>query len=123
MIPTHQIISYRRSSSWIARLTVYLILILLSASSPVLAEIERDKDGNLVEYAFATMPDGVKIALAVGYPEGFDPEDRTRKWPAVFEMSGYQSATKVVPGHQYYENLYITVNASLRGTGASGGRF
>ena len=102
--------------------TFALLLVLLSIP-PVLAEIERDDEGNLAEYSFATMSDGVKIALAVGYPEGFDPKNQTKKWPAVFEMSGYKSATKVVPGHKYYDNLYITVNASLRGTGASGGRF
>ena len=107
----------------VARPYVSLLLILLSTPSLALAEIARDEDRNLVEYAFATMSDGVKIALAVGYPEGVDPKNQSKKWPAVFEMSGYQSATKVVPGHRYYENLYVTVNASLRGTGASGGRF
>ena len=28
------------------------------------------------EFTFATMSDGVKIALAVGYPKDFDPADR-----------------------------------------------
>ena len=86
------------------------------------AEDQRNEDGSAVEFTHATMSDGVKIALAVGYPKGFDPEDQNKKWPTVFEMSGYQAATKPAE-QQYFDGLYVTVNASLRGTGASGGRF
>jgi hypothetical protein len=100
----------------------YVLLILVSVSFPSLAEIETDANGNLVEFTHATMSDDVKIALAVGYPKGFDPENQSQKWPAILEMSGYQAATRPA-SHQYYEGLYITVNASLRGTGGSEGAF
>lgn len=44
------------------------------------------------EYAWATMSDGVRIALAIGYPRGFDPADTGRKWPAIFRTCGYPGA-------------------------------
>ena len=72
------------------------------------------------EFAFATMSDGVKIALAVGFPEACDPADGSRKWPAVFSTCGYTSMTVPrSPGD--LDDRYVTVNASVRGTGASGG--
>jgi len=40
------------------------------------------------EFAFATMSDGVKIALAIGYPKDFDPSERQRKWPAILRTCG-----------------------------------
>ena len=100
------------------RLSLILFCISLSAS----AEIEIDENGYPFEYAHATMSDGVKIALAIGYPKDFDPEDTSRKYPAVLAMSGYGRQTKPTDPEPY-ESLYVTVNASLRGTGASEGTF
>ncbi len=72
------------------------------------------------EYTFATMLDGVRIALAVGYPRGFDPDDRQRQWPAIFQTCGYPSVTvPASPGN--FGDRFVTVQASIRGTGASGG--
>lgn len=72
------------------------------------------------EYAFATMSDGVQIALAIGYPQDFDPADTGRKWPAIYLSCGYALATAPWdPGD--YDHRYVTVTASIRGTGASGG--
>jgi hypothetical protein len=103
------------------RIAPFFVIGLFS-STLAFAEIQVDANGNLIEFTHATMSDGVKIALAVGYPMSFDPEDLTKKWPTILEMSGYQAATRPA-SHQYYEGLYITVNASLRGTGASQGAF
>lgn len=72
------------------------------------------------EFTFATMSDGVRIALAVAYPAEFDRGDRTRKWPAIFSICGYPSATVPLDPARF-GGRYVTVNASLRGTGASGG--
>src|SRR5256885_12335356 len=70
-------------------------------------------------YTYATMSDGVKIALAVSYPKGFTPAVR---WPALFMMDGYEGAAGFLdPGD--YGNRYVMVHASLRGTGCSGRRF
>jgi uncharacterized protein len=74
------------------------------------------------EYTFATMSDGVQIALAVGYPRTFDPTDSRTKWPAIFRTSGYPGT--VVPANPAeFGDRYVTVHASIRGTGASGGTF
>jgi len=97
--------------------------IFLAALARSLAAVERDEDGNYVEFAYATMSDGVKIAVAVGFPEGFDPRDRAQEWPAILEMSGYPSATQPVYRDERYGGRYVTVSASLRGTGASGGLY
>lgn len=72
------------------------------------------------EFTFTTMSDGVKIALAVGYPKGLDPNDTTDRWPAIFSTCGYPGATLPMNPDRF-GNRYVTVNASLRGTGASGG--
>ncbi len=76
-----------------------------------------------VQFTWATMSDGVKIAIAVGFPKGFDGNDGqdSRKWPAILRMSGYQGAS--IPDPPFaYDNHYVMVRASVRGTGASGGR-
>lgn len=72
------------------------------------------------EFTFATMSDGVRIALAVGYPAGFDPDDKVRTWPAMLSMNGYPGAT-VPQSPADFGQQYVTVSASLRGSGASGG--
>jgi predicted acyl esterase len=73
------------------------------------------------EFTFAEMSDGTKIALAIAYPNGFSP-DADRRWPTIFSTCGYTSATAPMdPG--MFGHRCITVNASLRGTGASGGVF
>jgi putative CocE/NonD family hydrolase len=70
-------------------------------------------------YTFATMSDGVDIALAIGYPRGFD-QASDRTWPALFMFCGY--ASSVAPlDPKAFDHEFITVNASIRGSGASGG--
>ncbi len=72
------------------------------------------------EFAFATMSDGVRIALAVAYPTGCDPQEATHKWPAIFEMMGYPDST-TPSSPRDFGGRYVTVRASVRGAGASGG--
>jgi hypothetical protein len=73
------------------------------------------------EYTFATMSDGVKIALAIGYPHDCDPDDPQRKWPTIFSTCGYTFATFPMDPRRFGDRC-VTVNVSLRGTGASGGQ-
>ena len=89
-----------------------------------------------------TMPDGVQLAVSVRLPEPFDAD---RKYPTVFEMSGYDGASAqggtlaedvgippevpAVPREdsrqitERFEQEYVVVHASVRGTGCSGGQF
>jgi uncharacterized protein len=70
-------------------------------------------------FTYATMSDGVKIALGVRFPAGFS-ADRT--WPTIFQMDGYAGGGSTI-NPAGYGNEYVTVYASVRGTGCSGGRF
>ncbi|MDQ3939745.1 MAG: CocE/NonD family hydrolase [Actinomycetota bacterium] len=79
---------------------------------------------------FVTMSDGVQIALNVRMPDDFK---KGRTYPTIFEMSGYDGGSSDgdepyagegsrVLTKQFYKD-YVTVHASVRGTGCSGGEF
>jgi len=70
-------------------------------------------------FTYATMDDGVKIALVVSYPAGFTPGERL---PALFMMDGYEGGAGAIDT-SYWGDHYVLVHASVRGTGCSGGRF
>ena len=74
-----------------------------------------------VEFTRAIMSDGVKIALAVGFPKGYNSNDKPKQWPAILRVSGYPGASIPDPPSLYGEK-YVMVRASVRGTGASGGK-
>ena len=79
---------------------------------------------------FVTMSDGVQIALNVRLPKGYDKGDT---YPTIFEMSGYDGGAS--DGDEPYagegsralsrqfDDQYVTIHASVRGTGCSGGEF
>ena len=91
---------------------------------------------------FVTMSDGVDIAVGVQLPTHYDPH---RRYPTLFEFSGYDGASAqggtlakdvgvpeqvpAVPREDSrqitdkFEADYVTVHASVRGTGCSGGQF
>ena len=91
---------------------------------------------------YVTMPDGVQIAINVRLPDGYQ---AGRRYPTVFEMSGYdggsadggtapqrlRSASDVplLPSDDSrqltdrFNTQYVTIHASVRGTGCSGGEF
>ena len=70
-------------------------------------------------YTYATMSDGVRIALAVAFPRGFGAQPQ---WPALFMMDGYEGAASPLDPSEYLDH-YVMIHASIRGTGCSGGRF
>jgi predicted acyl esterase len=77
------------------------------------------------ELTFATLPDGVQLALRLVFPAGFNPQDERHQWPALFNMDGYGGAGEhnddefdIAPTRRY-----VLVYASVRGTGCSGGQF
>src|SRR3954470_23694779 len=85
---------------------------------------------------FVTMSDGVKIAVGVQLPAHFQ---AGKRYPTIFEISGYDGASAqggtlandvgipkdapVVPHGdsrqltEHFEQEYVTVHASVRGTG------
>jgi uncharacterized protein len=90
---------------------------------------------------YVTMPDGIQIAINVRLPDGYVPG---RQYPTVFEMSGYDggsadggtlvndfglSSVPLLPSDdsrqltELFNGQYVTVHASVRGTGCSGGEF
>jgi len=90
---------------------------------------------------YVTMPDGVSIAVNVRLPDGYQ---AGRRYPTVFEMSGYDggsadggtllndfglSEVPLLPSDdsrqlsKMFNKQYVTVHASVRGTGCSGGEF
>ncbi len=79
---------------------------------------------------FITMSDGVQIALNVRMPDGYQ---KGQSYPTIFEMNGYDGGASDgdepyagegsrVLSKQFYKD-YVTVHASIRGTGCSGGEF
>jgi putative CocE/NonD family hydrolase len=90
---------------------------------------------------FVTMPDGIDIAINVRLPDGYV---AGREYPTLFEMSGYDGGSAqggtllndfglqqvpVLPSSdsrqltdKFYDD-YVTIHASVRGTGCSGGEF
>lgn len=73
-------------------------------------------------FSFASMTDGIKIALALGFPEEFNTKGSTKEWPTVLHSDGYSGAVFPVDP-KVFDNNYVTISASIRGTGASGGIF
>jgi putative CocE/NonD family hydrolase len=91
---------------------------------------------------FVTMPDGVSIAVNVRMPKGYK---AGKKYPTIFEMSGYdggsaEGQTLVVDYNlprglpllsdddsrqltRMFEPQYVTIHASVRGSGCSSGEF
>ena len=69
------------------------------------------------EFTYATMPDGVNIALAVSFPAGYS---QARAWPTLFAMDGYDGGGGPLDPAEW-DNRYVMVHASVRGTGCSGG--
>lgn len=80
---------------------------------------------------FVEMSDGVEIALNVRMPDDYR---EGRSYPTIFEMNGYDGGSSDgdepalagegsrVLSKQFYKD-YVTVHASVRGTGCSGGEF
>ena len=87
---------------------------------------------NAAPTGYVEMSDGVSIAINVRMPNGFK---KGRTYPTIFEMSGYDGGSSDgttpfgVAGEgsrgltKIFNKEYVTVHASVRGTGCSGGEF
>ncbi len=90
---------------------------------------------------YVRMPDGIDLAINVRLPDGYQ---AGKRYPTVFEMSGYDGGSAeghtlvtdlglegvpVLPADdsrqltERFNQQYVTVHASVRGTGCSGGEF
>ena len=79
---------------------------------------------------YVTMSDGTSIAVNVRLPDGYE---KGRQYPTIFEMSGYDGGSSDGEGPDggagsrgltgIFEDDYVTVHASVRGTGCSSGEF
>ncbi len=73
-------------------------------------------------FAYATMSDGAKIALAIAFPEGAELGPPGKKWPAILTMSGYPPSVQPLDP-KLFGSRYVMVSVSQRGAGASSGTF
>jgi uncharacterized protein len=97
-----------------ARTCVLLATVLASFCAAVSARAATST------YAYATMSDGVKIALAITYPPDYDPSNPgARTYPAIFGMTGYTGSMDLPASNKNY----VEINVTHRGTGCSGGQF
>ena len=124
-----------------ALLAVCMAATLLNVGGPAAAQ---DLPPFIGPTHYVTMSDGVEIAVNVRMPTGYRKGQRV---PTIFEMSGYDGASNNDqtwlgymddelgnPGlplqdgsrqlvDDFYDNGFATVNASVRGSGCSGGEF
>ncbi len=105
-----------------------VVLTLFLTTLFVIAPLSSESRATPTHYV--RMSDGVRIAVNVRMPNDYD---KDKRYPAIFEMSGYDGGsadgrdpsggegsrglTKI-----FYDD-YVTVHASVRGTGCSGGEF
>ncbi|MDP9389141.1 MAG: CocE/NonD family hydrolase, partial [Actinomycetota bacterium] len=129
------------ASSWRGRRSIAVVavaVVFLGALATV-----RPLPGRAAPNQFVTVSDGVQIAVNVRLPDGYVPG---RRYPTVFEMSGYDGGSAEdgtlardlaratgVEGlplqddsrqlTRMFNAQYATVHASVRGTGCSSGEF
>lgn len=90
-------------------------------TGPATATAAADEGAPEPEFTYITMSDGVELAAAIAYPEGFSHEDRD-EWPTIYVHDFYDGGGRIVDPAAYGHN-YVTVHTSVRGTGCSSGRF
>lgn len=140
--------SLGRTVSWPTKslvLSFSLLAAVLGSLQPSMAEAPDRPAGDFV---YVEMPDGVKLAIAVLYPEGYDkvnpranpnvdyPKGRDKAkpranpsvfedagWPTLLAMDGYGASSDISNFAGAFDNRYVVVIASLRGTGCSEGNF
>ena len=120
-----------RPSRWLVAIALSVAMV---AGSLVLQPLD---EAAAAPNTYVRMPDGVEIALNVRMPKGYV---KGRRYPTLFEMSGYDGGSADdrtlakdygIPGLPQDDSRqlsrrfteYVTIHASIRGTGCSGGEF
>ena len=112
----------------LATLTAPAAALGLAAAATLLP---RPRPAEAAPTGYVRMSDGVLIAVNVRMPDRYVPG---RKYPAIFLMDGYDggsSSGTTIAGVAdsrtqltwMFNEHYVTVHASIRGTGCSGGEF
>jgi predicted acyl esterase len=100
-----------------------LALVLCSLFSAPVAQAAPAAPGGHIVRKYVTVDDGTSIALCIWEPAGFTASG-PRKWPALFEMDGYQGCPAPNDNEFFgHSSKYVDVYAQLRGSGCSGGQF
>jgi putative CocE/NonD family hydrolase len=123
------------------RLRTVLLAVLSAASLGLPALLVGSPPAGAAPNRYVTMPDGIKLAINVRMPDGYV---AGKRYPVLFEMNGYDGGSaedgtlvndfglSSVPGlptgdsrqiTRRFNQQYVTVHASVRGTGCSGGEF
>jgi uncharacterized protein len=129
-VPTHRV-----------RAGLLVCAIVATGLASVPSQAAKDIFGNDIvgPTGFVTTRDGTSIAVSVRMPKPFV---KGHRYPAIIDMSGYvggSSAGPTITGElggpsaplsyddrqltDYYNSHYVTVHASVRGTGCSSGEF
>lgn len=99
-------------------------LALAGAFSPAQAAQKPSEPAASSSVVYATVPDGVPIAMHLVFPAGFTTA-HGKRWPALFNMDGYGGAG--THNDDEFDSAptksFVLVYASVRGTGCSGGTF
>jgi len=107
-----------------------LALALLFTLLPMLPGVPAREAVAVGPTTYVTLSDGTSIALNVRMPKSFE---EGKSYPTIFEMSGYDGGS-ADGEHPYagkgsraltemFEGDYVTIHASVRGSGCSGGEF
>ena len=123
------------------RLAVALVLTLALGTAGAALAVVPAPPAAAAPNDYVTMPDGIDIAINVRMPDNYQPG---QTYPTLFEMSGYDGGSAeggtllndfgltgvpVLPASDSrqltdrFNQDYVTVHASVRGTGCSGGEF
>jgi uncharacterized protein len=103
---------------------------LITAATLLTAAFVAVRPANAAPTNYVEMSDGTLIAVNIRMPKNFV---KGKRYPTIFEMSGYDGGS--ANGETYdggegsrgltkmFEGDYVTVHASIRGTGCSSGEF
>jgi len=102
---------------------IVAVLLLISASACIAAEVSQPQYGIRMEEQWIRMPDGVRLAADLYMPDGAMADER---FPVLLEYLPYRKTEARSRNHALYsyfvERGYVVARVDIRGTGNSEGR-